>query len=55
MAGRKTHEVTQSTSKDEFGINLEENGLSEWRESWGTAQQILGSKLRSYSEKNIYE
>jgi hypothetical protein len=38
VAGRKTHKVTQSTSKDEFKVNLEENSLSEWRESQGTMQ-----------------
>jgi hypothetical protein len=34
---RKTHEATQSTTADEFRVNLEENGFSEWRESRGDA------------------
>jgi hypothetical protein len=53
--GEKTHEVTRSTSEDEFGFNLEENSLSEWRESQGTAQRIPGLKLRSDSNRNRYE
>jgi hypothetical protein len=55
VVGRKTHEVTRSTSKDEFRVNLEENGLSEWHESQGVVQRIPGSKLCSYSDKNRYE
>jgi hypothetical protein len=35
---RKTHESTQSTFEDEFRVNLEENGFSEWCESHGAAQ-----------------
>ena len=55
MAEGKTHEVTRSTSEDEFRINLEENGLSEWCESQGTTQQIPSLKLRSYLDINRYE
>jgi hypothetical protein len=37
-AGGKKHEATQSTAEDEFRVHLEENGLSKWCESQGTAQ-----------------
>jgi hypothetical protein len=37
VVGEK-YEATRSTAKDEFGVNLEENGLSKWCESQVTAQ-----------------
>jgi hypothetical protein len=46
-----TYKSTQSTGEDEFEVNLEENGLFEWRKSRGIVQRIPGSKLRSYLDR----